>query len=387
MRAFKVEDKFITKFNRYLNDHTSIYFTLITSKRWLVYVLDCLKLIFMTGILAILIVFAEDFSGSLVGLITSYLIMFLYEFEWLVIKWSNFESYLSSVERLSKYNLLESEPPLESLDKSKKPPASWPQKGRIVFDDVTMRYFENEAPVLKNLNFVIEEKQKIGIVGRTGAGKSSIISALFRLTEYDGDIIIDNVNCKEIGLHELRSKLTIIPQEPVLFNGTVRSNLDPLDQYKDHQLWNSLKLVQLEQVVKELEGGLDSKVFDNGCNFSVGQKQLICLARATLKENRILVLDEATANTDPKTDELIQTTIRNVFKHCSILTIAHRLNTIMDSSKILVMDAGEIKEFDTPYRLLQDNTSLFSSMVDAYGEDQSKNLRRMAKQSASLLPE
>ena len=168
IRAFRTEDRFIKKFNRFLNDHTSIYFTLITSKRWLVYVLDCLKLFFMSGVLAILIVFAEEFSGSLVGLITSYLISFLFEFEWLVIKWSNFESNLSSVERLYKYNSLESEPALESADKDRRPPDLWPQKGRIVFDDVTMRYFENEKPVLDSLSFTIEEGQKIGIVGRTG---------------------------------------------------------------------------------------------------------------------------------------------------------------------------------------------------------------------------
>ena len=242
-----------------------------------------------------------------------------------------------------------------------------------------MKYYQNEAPVLKNLNFKIEEGAKIGIVGRTGAGKSSILAALFRLSDYEGDILIDEINCKEIGLHDLRSHISIIPQEPVLFNDTLRSNLDPLDEYKDHKLWNSIKAVQLEKVVKELEGGLDSKVIDNGSNFSVGQKQLICLARAILKENRILVLDEATANADPKTDELIQTTIRSVFKHCTILTIAHRLNTIMDNSKILVIDAGEIKEFDTPTRLLQDETSLFASMVDAYGEEQSKSLRRIVE--------
>ena len=251
----------------------------------------------------------------------------------------------------------------------------------IEFKNVTMRYFQNEAPVLKNLNFKLEENAKIGIVGRTGAGKSSILASLFRLTDYEGDILIDEINCKEIGLHDLRSHISIIPQEPVLFAGTVRSNLDPLDQYKDPQLWNSLKAVQLKQVVKELEGGLDSKVIDNGGNFSVGQKQLICLARAILKKNRILVLDEATANTDPKTDELIQTTIRSVFKHCTILTIAHRLNTIMDSSKILVMDAGEIKEFDTPTRLLENSDGIFLSMVNAYGEEQAKNLRKIAEES------
>ena len=273
-----------------------------------------------------------------------------------------------------------SEPLLESSE-DKKPPSDWPQKGMIEFKNVTLRYYQSEAPVLKNLNFTIKEADKIGIVGRTGAGKSSILAALFRLTDYEGDILIDGINCKEIGLHDLRGHISIIPQEPVLFNGSVRSNLDPLNEYKDHQMWNALKAVQLEQIVKGLEGGLDSKVIDNGSNFSVGQKQLICLARAILKENRILVLDEATANTDPKTDELIQTTIRNIFKHCTILTIAHRLNTIMDSTEILVMDAGEIKEFDTPIKLLQDNTSLFSSMLDAYGEEQSKNLRRIIKKS------
>lgn len=182
-------------------------------------------------------------------------------------------------------------------------------------------------------------------------------------------------------MHDLRGKLSIIPQEPVLFTGTMRSNLDPLGEYKDHQLWNSLRAVQLEQVVKELDGGLDSKVMDNGSNFSVGQKQLICLARAILKNSKILVLDEATANTDPATDELIQATIRRVFSNCTILTVAHRINTIIDADRILVMDAGEAVEFDTPYRLLQDSDGVFSSMVDAYGEEQSKTLRKIAEAS------
>ena len=174
-------------------------------------------------------------------------------------------------------------------------------------------------------------------------------------------------------------KISIIPQESILFSGTVRSNLDPLSEYGDHQLWQALKAVRLEQVVDELEAGLESKVVDNGSNFSVGQKQLICLARAILKKNRVLVLDEATANTDPATDQVIQATIRKEFADCTILTIAHRLNTIMDSDRILVMDEGEAREFDRPQDLLQDGDSFFSSMVDAYGEEQSKILRRMVK--------
>ena len=159
-------------------------------------------------------------------------------------------------------------------------------------------------------------------------------------------------------------------------------NLDPLQQYTDQQLWDALRAVQLESVINELEGGLDSTVMSNGSNFSVGQKQLICLARAILKSSRILVMDEATANTDPTTDELIQATIRSVFKDQTILTIAHRINTIIDADRILVMDAGECREFDTPSRLLQDSGSLFSSMVDAYGEEQSKHLRRLVRQDA-----
>ena len=205
------------------------------------------------------------------------------------------------------------------------------------------------------------------------------MAALFRLADYEGKILMDGIDCKSIGLHDLRGKISIIPQESVLFTGSVRTNLDPLNAYADHELWDSLRAVQLERVIRKLEGGLDSKVLDNGSNFSTGQKQLICLARAILKKNRVLVLDEATANTDPATDALIQTTIRNVFRSCTILTIAHRLNTIMDSDRILVMDAGEAREFDTPRRLLQDRTGFLSSMVDAYGEEQAKNLRKIAE--------
>ena len=155
--------------------------------------------------------------------------------------------------------------------------------------------------------------------------------------------------------------------------------MDPLNQYEDYELWSALKAVQLEQLVKESEAGLESSVIDGGSNFSSGQKQLICLARAILRNSKILVLDEATANTDPATDELIQATIRSVFRTCTILTIAHRLNTVLDADRILVMDQGELREFDTPYRLLQDSNSLLSRMVDAYGEEQSKKLREMVK--------
>jgi len=219
------------------------------------------------------------------------------------------------------------------------------------------------------VSFRIEPGEKIGVCGRTGAGKSSLALSLFRIIEASGGSIrIDGKNIAEMGLHDLRRHLTIIPQDPVIFSGTLRSNLDPFAEYSDDELWRSLELAHLQHFVKGLTAGLEYELTEGGENLSVGQKQLICLARALLRRSsKVLVLDEATAAIDLDTDELVQEAIRTEFKSCTVFTIAHRLNTILDYTRIIVLDKGEVKEFDTPANLLGNKSTIFYSMAKDAG--------------------
>lgn len=282
-------------------------------------------------------------------------------------------THMSSIERIFQYIDL----PKESfLTKGDSPPSTWPSRGRVVLNNVSMRYNQNEPPVLKNLTVTIEAGWKVGVVGRTGAGKSSLINALFRLFAdgLEGEIKIDEIDTSTINLLELRSRISIIPQEPILFAASLRYNLDPFNQYDDIALWNVLREVELVDI------DLEQKIVTNGNNLSIGQKQLVCLARAMLRKNRVIVLDEATANIDSHTDELIQHTLRTKFTDCTVLTIAHRLNTIIDSNRILVLDAGQIVEFGSPYELLRDKPNgYFAQMVQNTGNVMSKNLLQQAE--------
>lgn len=237
------------------------------------------------------------------------------------------------------------------------------------------------------MDFKINSSEKIGIVGRTGAGKSSIINALFRLFYLDGSIEIDLRNTREIGLHDLRSKISIIPQEPVLFSGSMRYNLDPFDEYNDDKLWAVLDKVKLKELIKSMPAGLSTKISEGGSNFSVGQRQLVCLARAILRENKILLLDEATANIDQETDHLIQNTIREKFADCTVLTIAHRLNTVIDADRILVMDAGKCVEFAPPYELLikQEEPRIFYNMLKETGKTTFESLKKTAEKVRNFI--
>ncbi|XP_041940167.1 ATP-binding cassette sub-family C member 4-like isoform X1 [Alosa sapidissima] len=378
IRAFKAQERFQQMFDAHQDLHSEAWFLFLTTSRWFAVRLDGLCSIFVTITAFGCLFLRDDLEAGGVGLALSYAITLVGMFQWGVRQSAEVENMMTSVERVVEYTELESEAPWET---QKRPPPEWPQNGHITFDQVNFSYSKDGPLVLKNITATIKPTEKVGIVGRTGAGKSSLVSALFRLAEPQGRISIDGVLTSEIGLHTLRQKMSIIPQDPVLFTGSMRKNLDPFNQHSDEDLWNALQEVQLRAVVEEMPGRMETLLAEAGSNFSVGQRQLVCLARAILRRNRILVIDEATANVDPRTDELIQKTIREKFKECTVLTIAHRLNTIIDSDRILVLDAGRIHEYDEPYVLLQDHEGIFYKMVQQTGKQEAAALLHTAKQS------
>ena len=289
---------------------------------------------------------------------------------------TDLENKMNSAERVMQYFKLPTEAPSEIPEN--KPADSWPSQGNIKIDNLVIEYVK-DVPVLKNLSCEIRPKEKIGIVGRTGAGKSTLITALFRTVEpVSGSIHIDDVDITKIGLFDLRSRLSIIPQMPQLFVGTVRYNLDPFGEHSDEELWKVLKMVKLKNEISKLDGKLDAAVEESGSNFSVGQRQLLSMARCLLRDTHVLLLDEATAAVDVETDALLQSMIRKNFRDKTVLTIAHRLNTIMDSDRIMVLDAGQIVEFDTPAKLLSKKDGILYGMVEATGADSSAHLRSIA---------
>ncbi|XP_044751379.1 probable multidrug resistance-associated protein lethal(2)03659 [Coccinella septempunctata] len=376
IRAFKAQDLLKKEFDSIQDRHSCAWFLFLASNRCFGYWLDVICVSFVTLSTYILIFFSDNIYGGDVGLIFNQFVGLLIFLQWGMRQWSELENQMTSVERILEYTKIDSEPKRTA---SMNIPVEWPSQGRIEFKNIFLRYNTQDPPVLKNLNFLVEPMQKIGIVGRTGAGKSSIISALFQLYELEGGIIVDGLDITRMPLERIRTKISIIPQEPVLFSGTMRKNLDPFNEYSDDILWSALEQVELKEAIDDLGNGLNSQISEGGANFSVGQRQLVCLARALIRKNKILVLDEATANVDPQTDSLIQKTIRTKFSDCTVLTIAHRLHTIMDSDKILLMSNGSISDYDDPHHLLQKESGLLHDLVEATGNISSKNLRNIAK--------
>lgn len=249
------------------------------------------------------------------------------------------ENLMTSVERVLEYTRLDSEPgyTIKTL-----PPKHWPCDGHVSFKNVYMRYYPGGPVVLKNLTFEIQPRNKLGIVGRTGDGKSSIISALVRMPEAEGEIFIDGVCITGVQLQESRKCISVLGQSPVLFSGSLRKNLDPLEEYTDDELWSAIKEVKLTSLVENLDGQLDHQLFEGGENLSTGERQLICLARTLLKRSKIVILDEPTAHVDPNTEKTIWSTVREKLKNSTVIIIAHRLGTVSNCDSILLLREGQI---------------------------------------------
>lgn len=332
IRAYGMQQHFLQSVNNALDSMDGAYFLTYANQRWLAVRLDAIGtlLVFTVGILVVTSRFSRN--PSVGGLVLSYILTIVQMIQFTVRQLAEMENNMNSTERIHYYGTqLEQEAPLHLGNV----PSSWPQKGEIEFNNVQMRYRAGLPLVLKGLTMHVKAGERIGVVGRTGAGKSSIMSTLFRLVELSGgSICIDGLDIAKIGLHDLRSRLAIIPQDPTLFRGTIRSNLDPFNEHTDLALWSALRqadLVGTEQAIEDESGRihLDSNVEDEGLNYSLGQRQLLALARALVRGSQIIVCDEATSSVDFETDRKIQRTIVRGFKGKTLLCIAHRLKTII----------------------------------------------------------
>ncbi|XP_067676731.1 multidrug resistance-associated protein 1-like isoform X1 [Haliotis asinina] len=365
IRAYGAVDRFIEESKKRVDKNQVFYFGGIVSNRWLSYYLDMIgtTIIFASAIFAVL---SPDASGGQLGLSVSYALQVSGAMGWMVKQISDLQTNIVSVERVKEYSELQTE--ADAVLPDSRPPADWPQNGTVHLNNYRTRYRDGLDLVLKGITCTVNGGQKVGIVGRTGAGKSSFTLALFRILEAaGGSIVIDGINIAEIGLYDVRSRLTILPQDPVLFSGTMRMNLDPFNEFSDTEIWRALDRAHLKRFVVDVPGQLMYECGEGGENLSVGQRQLVCLARALLRHTKVLVLDEATAAVDMETDSLIQKTIREAFTDCTIITIAHRLNTVMDYDRIIVMDSGKIKEYDTPETLLSNSNSTFYGLAKNAG--------------------
>ncbi|CDH53086.1 abc metal ion [Lichtheimia corymbifera JMRC:FSU:9682] len=368
IRAYEQQRRFVFENETRLDNSQRAYFPSISCNRWLAVRLEFMGsiVIFCAAIFAVLgVLYGSSYiDAGMVGLSVSYALTVTQGLNWLIRTYCDIETNIVALERVKEYIDL----PSEKYESKNTVDAAWPEKGAIEFHGYGTRYRPGLDLVLSDLSMNVSPKEKIGIVGRTGAGKSSMSLSLFRIIEaVEGNITIDGEDIANLRLLDLRSRLTIIPQDPMLFAGSVRENLDPYGTASDADLWQALESAHLKEHITKMDGKLNAEVLEGGDNFSVGQRQLICLARALLRRSTILILDEATAAIDVETDAIIQETIRREFADCTILTIAHRINTVMDSDRILVLDKGHIAEFDTPQQLIDNKDSIFYSMAHEAG--------------------
>uniref|UniRef100_A0A9R1SFS4 ABC-type glutathione-S-conjugate transporter n=2 Tax=Cyprinus carpio TaxID=7962 RepID=A0A9R1SFS4_CYPCA len=364
IRAFGEQSRFILLANSRVDHNQTSYFPRFVATRWLAVNLEFLGNLLVLAAAILSVMGRATLSPGIVGLAVSHSLQVTGILSWIVRAWTDVENNIVSVERVKEYAETTKEAPWTIEDSPL--PSDWPKSGSIGFQEYGLQYRRGLDWALKEISLSVNEREKVGIVGRTGAGKSSLALGIFRILEAaKGKIFIDGINIAEIGLHQLRSRITIIPQDPVLFSGSLRMNLDPFDGYTDEEVWRALELAHLKNFVSGLPDKLNHECSEGGENLSLGQRQLVCLARALLRKTKILVLDEATAAVDLETDNLIQSTIRTQFEDCTVLTIAHRLNTIMDYTRVIVMDRGHITEMDSPNNLISQRGQFYQMCREA----------------------
>ncbi|KAL7217173.1 hypothetical protein ACSBR1_028978 [Camellia fascicularis] len=378
IRSFDQEPRFKELSMKLIDAHSRPKFYSAAAIEWLCFRLDVLSSITFAFSLVFLISMPTGaIDPSVAGLAVTYglnLNMLQVSVIWNL---CNLENKIISVERIFQYTSIQSESPL--VIEENRPGSQWPSHGDVHIQDLQVRYAPHMPLVLRGLTCTFPGGMKTGIVGRTGSGKSTLIQTLFRIVEpAAGQILIDGIVISSIGLHDLRSRLSIIPQDPTMFEGTVRSNLDPLEEHTDEQIWEALDKCQLGDEVRKKEGKLDSAVTENGENWSMGQRQLVCLGRVLLKKSKVLVLDEATASVDTATDNLIQQTLKQHFRDCTVLTVAHRITSVVDSDMVLLLDHGRIEEFDSPTKLLENKSSSFAKLVAEYSTRSNSNFEKSA---------
>ncbi|XP_021572094.1 ATP-binding cassette sub-family C member 9 [Carlito syrichta] len=363
IRAFRHETRFKQRMLELTDTNNIAYLFLSAANRWLEVRTDYLgACIVLTASIASII---KSSNSGLVGLGLLYALTITNYLNWVVRNLADLEVQMGAVKKVNSFLTMESENYEGTMDPSQVP-EHWPQEGEIKIHDLCVRYENNLKPVLKHVKAYIKPGQKVGICGRTGSGKSSLSLAFFRMVDiFDGKIVIDGIDISKLPLHTLRSRLSIILQDPILFSGSIRFNLDPECKCTDDRLWEALEIAQLKNMVKSLPGGLDAVVTEGGENFSVGQRQLFCLARAFVRKSSILIMDEATASIDMATENILQKVVMTAFADRTVVTIAHRVHTILTADLVIVMKRGNILEYDTPESLLAQEDGVFASFVRA----------------------
>ena len=358
IRAYNLQNKYIEIFQNKVDEHYKLLYYINGTGQWYLLCLNLLSMLFLTYMVIMTLMHKTKFTPKIIGIILTYSLVLQEDMIEFLSSFSNFENTMTKMERSLSYTKIISErPQLLTSDLSLE---DWPSKGEIIFENYNVKYRNDTEIVLKNINFHLKPGEHLGVVGRTGSGKSTITLCLFRILEaYSGKIYIDGVDISKVGLKKLRNSITIIPQDSTLMDGTLRYNIDPVKAYTDKEIVHVMKKIGFDYIINQNKDGLDQNISENGSNLSIGEKQLICITRAILRKSKIIVLDEATASIDYKTEEIIQKALTEILTTSTMISIAHRIKTVMNADKILVLENGEIIEFDTPKNLLNNKNSYF----------------------------